>query len=166
MPFSTTENNCIYEEGAKLIWSGTGFYMNLKDEFFLPAKTTCNVIAKSNVELEWLSSQLYAKVWVQTSQYFAKEVFDRRKAAIDKFEEKKAKQRADRQVIKDLQKKLDEVKAKREGLAKKLTDEVTENSGNEDATEFAPNDMSPEETGADAADDDVSDVEPKDDEAT
>jgi len=47
--FTTTENNCIYEEGAELIWSGTGFYLNLKDEFALPAKTSCNVIAFSNV---------------------------------------------------------------------------------------------------------------------
>lgn len=47
--FETTENNCIYEEGAELIWSGTGFYMNLKDSFTLPGKTTCNVIAFSNV---------------------------------------------------------------------------------------------------------------------
>jgi hypothetical protein len=52
------DNNCIFEEGATRLWAGTGFYMNLKDEFIMPGKGSCNVIAHSNVQVDWLSSMI------------------------------------------------------------------------------------------------------------
>ena len=54
------DNNCIFEEGATLTWRGSGFYMNLKDEFSMPGKGSCNVHSTNNVQVDWLSSMITA----------------------------------------------------------------------------------------------------------
>lgn len=59
--------------------------LNLRDEFEIANKSSCNIIAYDNVQLDWLSSQIQVQFWVQNYQFFVKSEYEERKKAMDEF---------------------------------------------------------------------------------